>query len=157
MKTVNIIAIAITVIFVAVIFFYIDKVWSARMADWTLDYDDYLYWDSQRRAPAVTREAGFVTLLFFLFYVFVNISNMVRVKTVTTKVLSIIGISFNGIILIWCGLMISTPTHLSFDEVSGAWFVFAMIMLAFSIVYLVQSLKKPKSPLSDPEVIDDIL
>ena len=162
MKTINIIAISATVIFIAVIVYYIDQAETARLLDWGFtdwggaDFD-YNAWEANRRAPGVTFEAGLVMALFILFYIYVNISNMVKVKTISTKVLSIIGISFTGIIFLWDLAMLSSPASISFGEASGAFGVFALIMLAFTIVFLVQSIKDPDDKIDDPDVIDDIV
>lgn len=157
MKNLNIISIGITVIFIAVIFYYLDATLQARSRDWMMMDLDYYSWDATREAPKITFQAGLVTLLFFLFYVFINISNMVKIKTKTTRVLSIIGISLNGIIILWDFVMISSPSHISFDEVAGAWLIFAVIILAFSIVFLVQSTRKIEGRRLNPEVIDDMV
>ena len=161
MKAVNIIALSITVIFIAVIIHYVDACATARYYDWSaMDYSDNIDWDAweaQRQAPLITKEAGFVSLFFFLFYIYLNIANMLKVKTVTTKVLGIIGISFTGLIFLWNLLMISSPNSISFDEVSGGWAVYVAIMLAFSIVFLVQSYKKTGDYKEDSEVLDDIV
>lgn len=135
--------------------YYIDEVSSARWRsyDW-YDYGPTYYGPSPEE---LTRQGGLVMLLFTLYMVFTNLSNMIKVKTMTSKVLSIIGISFNGIVFIVNLLMIVVARDMHFDESTGPmWALFAPIMLAFSIVYLVQASKKAPSQLSE-ETLDDIL
>ena len=84
--------------------------------------------------------------------------NLVKVKTATSKVLSIIGLSITVLAIAWDGLMISSPSHISYDEVGPAWIVYGLIALAFAIVHLVQSVKygKKKKQNSNDMVIDDL-
>ena len=70
-----------------------------------------------------------------------NLIGLIKVKTKTSKVLSIIGLSFSAIILFWDFGVMASPGAMSFDEVSPAWIFFALTMLAFAIIGLVQSVR----------------
>ena len=162
MKAINIIGIPATVVVFILSFYYMEETRSARWAYW-----DYMYpYDGStpsygfygQSPEALTREGGLVLLLFTLFFIWVNIGNLVKVKTMTTKVLSIIGMSLNGIVFIVNALMIAFAHDMNLDESTGPlWIIFAPIMLAFSIVYLVQSTRKPGVHKSRNDTLDDII
>ncbi|MBL4862900.1 MAG: hypothetical protein JKY09_07790 [Crocinitomicaceae bacterium] len=57
------------------------------------------------------------------------------------KVFGIMGLCISGIFLLWnFGVMVS-PGALSFDEVAPGWILYCFIMLAFTIVGLIQSVR----------------
>lgn len=151
MKALNIIGIVFSVLLIGVAGYYIDEVSSARYLSY---YSDYSYGSS---SSSITEEGGVTTMIFFLFFVFLFIMNMVKVKTTSSKVFSIIGLSLTVLAMAWDGLMISSPSHISYDEVGPAWIIYGLITLAFTIVHLVQSVKygrKLKQPQSDT-ILDD--
>lgn len=142
-------ALVLTLIFIVVSFIYIEKVHSARMDALynSLSYDSYdsygssSYYDSNRDNE-MTQEIGFISLFFFFVYLAVEILTFVKLKTKTMKVLTIIGISFTGIMLAWNALMISSPGGVSFDEVGPVWVLFGIIQLAFCIVGVIHAFRK---------------
>lgn len=138
----------LTLVFIIVSFIYIEKVHSARMDALfsSLSYDSYnsygsSYYDSGRD-DKMTQEMGLISLFFFLVYITVEILTFVKLKTKTMKVLTIIGISFTGIMLAWDALMISSPGGISFDEVGPVWVLFGIIQLAFCVVGVVHAFRK---------------
>jgi hypothetical protein len=141
MKAFNIIGIVLVIILVIVCGYYIEEVSSARWRSYDF-YDfggSYNYYG--RSAADLTMEAGLIMLIFVLIYAGLYISNIVKVKTTTTKVLTIIGMSFTFIMLCWTGLMLSSPGGISFDEVGPVYILWGIINLAFTIVLLVQAVK----------------
>ena len=98
-------------------------------------------------------------LIITLFMIFQNIFNIAKVKTITSKVLGIIGLSLLGLALLFNLLMLSSPRGVSFDEGGQIWMLVGLLMLAFSIVFLVQSVNyhKKMNGQIDSEVIDDIV
>ena len=159
MRAINIIGIVASVAAFLVAIYYIEETSSARWRsyDFYWDYDnDYSY--TGPSAADVTIEGGLFSLLFTLYFVMVNIVNLIKIKTMTTKVLSIIGISLNGILLIvnLVSIVFSHDAH--YDESTGpAWILFSPIILGFSIVYLVQSVKWPKPVMVSQKTLDDII
>lgn len=148
-KAIFIIGIVLAFIFIGVCGYYAEEVSSARFEYLfsSYNYSDYSYsgyssYDSSYRD--LTSEAGLWSLLFILFFVAMNLVGLIKVKTKTSKVLSIIGLSFSGILLFWDFAVIASPGAMSFDEVSPAWIFFALTMLAFAIIGLVQSLRFEK-------------
>jgi hypothetical protein len=149
MRAFYITAVVLTLVFIIVSLVYMERVHSARMASYYNTYDSYdSYGGSSYNYSLydydndITQEMGFISVFFFLVYLTVEILTFVKIKTRTMKVLTIIGISFTGIMLLWDALMISSPGGISFDEVGPAWILFGIIQLAFCIVGMVHAFKK---------------
>lgn len=142
-QVVNIVGLAFTVIFAIVIFYYAEEVSDAKMDSFlnslSSSYSDigYSFSDSYLD-DELTEEAGWISLIFIAFFTFQFIFNLMKVKTKTSKIISIIGISLSGIWLAWDLLMISSPGALSFDEIGPGFLFYALAVLAFSIVGLIQ-------------------
>lgn len=141
-KALYIIGIVFAIIFLIVVGYYTNEVSKARITSLfnSLSYYEYDIGIS-RSASKLTIQAGMWSLVFFLFYIAMDILGLVKVKTRTSKVFSIIGLSFSGIFLLWNFAMLSSPGGISFNEVSPGWVIYCLIMLAFSIVGLVQSVR----------------
>ncbi len=159
MKAINILGIILSIAVFIVCFHYSEETRQARWASW-----DYYYPDVSNSAyygpspDQVTREGGLVAMAFTLFFVMSNISNLMRVKTITTKVLSIIGLSLTGIVFIVNLLMIVMAHDMHFDESTGAmWLLLSPVMLAFSIVFFVQTVLKKSGPSTNQNTLDDII
>lgn len=145
----NIIGIVLSFVLAFVTIYYATE---ASMAWW----DDY---GPSRKE--LTVEGGSISLVLILFFVALNIINLVAVKTMTSKVMGIIGISLTGIILLLNVLMLIEPRNISIDEMGIATFFYCFIALAWSIVGLVQAviyLKRGKQQKEEfnEMVIDDL-
>lgn len=148
MKTaINITGIAFSIIFGIVILYYIGLVHDARMESLFSSINSYSsspystytpYSSSSDSASSLTEEGGLICLAFFLFFLFTNIFNLIKVKTKTNKVISIIGLSLTGIFTLWNLLMITDSGALSFDEVGVAFLLYCFVLLAFAIISTVQ-------------------
>ena len=117
--------------------------------DWSLGY---------ARAADITMEAATIAFVFTLFYTFAAIFNLVKVKTTTTKVLAIILISLQAILILVNLTMLAEPSSVSWDEGGGFFILYALIYLAFFIVFLVQvsvAERKTKTPVVESQVLDD--
>lgn len=143
-------------IVLAVVFFILSGYYSGEVSDARFDalfssydysYSSYSSYSYNGSASDITVEAGVWSLVFILFFIAMNLVGLIKVKTKTSKVLTIIGLSFSGILLFWDFAMIASPGSISFDEVSPAWVFFILMMLAFSIVGLVQSIRFSKKEL----------
>ena len=153
-----IVGIVFSVIFMFVTSYYAEEVQSARWSAWdsysysSYDYDSYSYPSynsySYDNSDDLTMEAGLWSLFFFLCFITIDILGLMKVKTKTMKVLGIIGLCFSGIFLLWNFLVIFDPGAISFDEVAPAWILYCLIMLAFTIVGLIQSVRYYKQQLS---------
>lgn len=157
MKALNIIGIVLAVAVMPVCIFYVEETSSARWAAY--DFFDSFSTYYGPSAREITQEAGAICMLFTLFFIFQLISNLVKVKTTTTKVLAIIGVSLVGIGFLFNLGMLADPGGISFDEGGQIWVLMGLLMLAFSIVFLVQSInvKKPAIGSNNQEIIDDII
>ncbi|MDB4515984.1 hypothetical protein N9089_00125 [Crocinitomicaceae bacterium] len=124
--------------------YYISEINDARYQEFfdmmQSDYN-YGYYGLSTVASDLTMEIASISLVFFLFYIASDLLGLIKIKTTTTKVFSIIGLSITFIFLLWDFAVLSSPSAMSFDEVGIAWLLYAIIMLAFSIVGLVQSIR----------------
>ena len=151
-KVLFIIGIVFSVIFIFITGYYAEEVSNARFdylfgsySSYSYDsYNSYSSYDTGDSYRSLTSEAALWSLLFILYFVAMNLIGLIKVKTKTTKVLSIIGLSFGGIILLWNFGVMSSPGSMSFDEVAPAWIFFGLMMLAFSIIMLIQSIRFAK-------------
>ena len=142
-------AIVITLGFLVADVYYMEEVSSARYSSYNSDYynysDPYGYSDYSSYGGSdddeMTVEAGLVTMAFFLVYIVLFVLSLIKVKTKTMKVFSIIGLSLTGIMAIWDALMISSPGGISFDEVGGGWLFFGVVMIAFTIIGTIHAFK----------------
>ncbi len=153
MKAVNIIGLVLVVVFFFVIGVYVNEVSSARWDDYS--FDSYSLFSS--RAADLTMEAASIMLVFVLFFIGAMIGNLVKVKTTTSKVMAIIGLSFSLLILLVTFVVLSSPSSLTFDESGGFHIIYGVICLAFFIVFLVQSVTYQKRSKLKPnsQVLDD--
>ena len=134
----HIIGIFLSGIFIGVIVYFSEEVAAAR---WDYLYNDWggslLRQASNHKNLTIT--ASLWSLVFFLVSIGLQVWGLVKVKTVTTKVVSIIGLSVSLLFILWDFMVIANPGSISFDEVSPGWIFYALIWMAFMIVGLVQS------------------
>lgn len=152
-KVLYIIGIVFSIIFIVISGYYSELVSDARFdalfSSYNYSYDNYSSYSYNGSASDLTVEAAAWSLLFILFFLAMHLVGLIKVKTKTSKVLSIIGLSFGGILLFWDFAVMASPGSLSFNEVSPAWAFFGLMMLAFAIIGLVQSIRyanKMKQP-----------
>ena len=157
MRGLNIIGIIISILLFPLVIYYIEEVNTARWRSWDIWDTGFSY--TGPSAADLTFEGALFLLGITLFMVFQNIFNIVKVKTMTAKVLGIIGVSLIGLALLYNLLMLAEPRNVSFTEGGPLWLIVGLLMLAFSIVFLVQSViwHKKKNAKDETEVIDDIV
>lgn len=149
-KAFYIAGIVLSVIFFFVCAHYITEVDYARFKDFqyyldSLDSYNYVSYSSiSTEVSDLTMEAGTISLLFFAAFIAIDILGLIKVKTKTTKVFSIIGLSITFIFILWDFAVLSSPSALAFDEVGAAWLLYCFVMLAFCIVGTVQSFRYSK-------------
>lgn len=157
MKAINIIGIVLGIAVVPIAIYYLEETSRARWASWDFfnEYSSY----SGPTAAEVSLEAGSVCMLFGLFFIYQCITNMVKVKTMTTKVMSIICLSLIGLAFLFNLVFILSDGGATFDEGGQIWMIAGVIMLAFSIVFLVQSIQfaNKDEKVQSAEIIDDIV
>jgi hypothetical protein len=140
MKIMNIIGLVLVVIAFTVIGYYINEVNEASWRYWSnYDYDSYNY--SYPGYSSTTTEAALAMIPFTVFFIFAYIWNMIKVKTMTTRVMSIIGLSFSLLIVLVNLAVLASPGALDFTESGGFFLIYHIINLAFFIVLLVQSVR----------------
>ncbi len=152
-KAFYIVGIVFSVVFIFLGAFYMDEISSAERRDYyTNDYSygsyDYIYdsynYSYSNEADDLTFEIAVISMFFFLLFLAVDLLGLIKVKTRTTKVLSIIGISLSGIFLLWNFALMASGGGISYDEVYPAYVLYSLVILAFSIVGLVQSVRYAK-------------
>lgn len=139
-----IVGIVFSVFFMFITSYYAEEVRSARMYDLFSDFNSYDYntyssYFSSGLDESYTSEAALWSLFFFLSFITIDLLGLIKVKTTTVKVTSIIGLSLSAIFLLWNFAVLSSPGSMSFDEVAPGWIFYSMVMLAFTIVGVVQS------------------
>jgi len=148
MRVFYLIAITLTIGFFVADFYYAEEVSHARYSSYDGMYNSsdpygsgYNSYDYSKDVD-LTVEAGFVTMGFFLMCVVLYILSLVKIKTTTMKVFSIIGLSLTGIMILWDGVMIASPSGISFNEVVPGWIFFGVAMIAFMIIGTIHAFKK---------------
>lgn len=147
MRVLYLIALVLTLGFMVADAYYVEEVSSARWSSY-YSYDDYSYDDygynsyDSGRDDELTIEAGIMSMIVFFFFIALYVLSLIKIKTITMKVFSIIGLSLTGIFLVWDALMMSSPGGISFDEVGPFFVIFGITMLAFSIIGTVHAFKK---------------
>ena len=147
MKAVYIVGIVLAFIFLFVIGFFVAEVESARfMSYYSYDYSNpYSNYNSYADYGADDTFLGaIVSFFFFAFFILAGIMGLIKTKTKTNKVISIIGLSLSGIFFLWNLLVMVDPGALSYDEVGGGYVFYDLVMLAFMIVGLVQAVRYSK-------------
>lgn len=148
-----IVGIVFSVVFLFVCAYYVGEVSSARSMAFINSMSSYNSYDpyyslysaaSDEAAADLTTEAGLISVFFFLYFIFADLMGLLKVKTKTIRVFSIIGLSLGAIFLLWDVLMMSSPSSMSFDEIGAGFVFYALIALAFSIVGLIQSVRFAK-------------
>ena len=157
MKAINIIGIILSVAILPVCVYYLEETSHARRASWDFfnEYSNY----TGPSAAQVSLEAGLICALFGGYFIYQIIMNLVKVKTMTSKVMSIIAISLIGLAFLINLIFIVSDGGATYDEGGQIWVIAGIIMLAFSIVFLVQSVMfaKKDSKTQNAEIIDDII
>ena len=133
--------IVLSVVFIATCGYYANEISNARIVAVIEAFASESLMSFTSDYSELTQEAALVSLLFLAAFLVIDIAGLIQVKTTTTRVLSIIGLSFTGIMLLWDLLVLSSPSAISFDEVAAGFCLYALVVLAFSIVGLVQSVR----------------
>lgn len=111
--------------------------------DYSSDYSSGSFYSSNydEEADSATQTGGVISVLFMILCAAVFLLALVRIRTQTMKVLSIIGLSVSGLFMLWAFLPMSSPGGVSFDEV-GLFFAAAGIaLLGLQVVGIVQAFR----------------
>lgn len=150
MRILHLIGLVASVGLVVATIYYANEVADARFDSYMQMYSDYSYddpyssysYDSYDRDNEITEEAGVTTIIFFVFFLALYVLSLMKIKTTTVKVFSIIVMSITAIMIAWALMMVSSPGGISFDEVGIAWLAYAALVLASGIVGTVHAFKK---------------
>jgi hypothetical protein len=150
MRAFYLVAIVFSLIFCVVAFTFAAKVSSDRFAsfmsdlstDYSSDYGSYnSYSYDDYGAESDTRTGAILSILFLVVFETVFLLGLLKVKTKTVKVTSIIGLSLNFIFLIWAVMVMGNPGSMSFDEVGAGFGLYALVPLAFSIIGVIHAFR----------------
>jgi len=102
---------------------------------------DYSYEDYYAEAESGTRMGGIVSVFYMLISAAVFVLALMKIKTKTMKVISIIGLSLSGLFLLWGMLPVASPSGVSFDEIGAAFILAAVALLGLHIVGMIHAFK----------------
>ncbi len=161
-KAFYIVGIVFGFIFMCVTGYFMAEVAVARSMEFISSMNSYSTYSSYSSvysgfAESATSTAAMVSIFFFLLFITVDLLGLMKVKTKVVKVFAIIGLSLSGIMLLWDILVLADPGAISFDEVGGAFIFYSLIVIAFSIVGLVQSIRFSKGPQQHVQLEKDLL
>lgn len=150
MRAFFIAACVLSLIYVVATVAIAEEVREARWSSWSepdYSYDtdyydyDYSYSDYSEDADDATRMGGIVSVLYMGLCVTAFLLALMKIKTQTMKVISIIGLSIAGLFLLWAMLPLASPGSVSFDEVAPAFMLGGIALLALHIVGIVHAFK----------------
>lgn len=117
-------------------------------------YDDYSYDDSYYSSSSYTysdtyddiaeegtQTGGVISVVFMLLSAVVFLLALMKIKTKTMKVISIIGLSLSGLFLLWGFLPMTSPSGVSFDEVGPAFGLAGIALLGLDVVGIIHAFK----------------
>jgi len=157
MKKVYILGIILSVVFGVLIFLFADEVHSLRYQMYDeMMYGNYLG-DAYFEMYDATQRAALCALPFITFYILAFSFTFKYIKRTTAKVISIIGVSIAGLILLITLVPAIDPGGVSFDEIGPLLLIFILVMLAFSIVNLVQAVRNNAPTKTIQQTTDDII
>lgn len=149
MRAFFIVAVVLSLIYIVVAAGIAGQVESAR---WSNDYysygydgyDDYYGYDNyeyEDEADEYTRMGGIVSLFYMLISATAFVLALLKIKTKTMKVISIIGLSLAGLFVLWSMLPLMSPGNISFDEIAPAFVLTGIALLGLHIVGVVHAFK----------------
>ncbi|MFT4602119.1 MAG: hypothetical protein ACI857_002305 [Arenicella sp.] len=148
MKAINIIGLCLAVIIMPVCVYFVIECERAGWSYWS----DYSYGPS--RADVTLQGAG-ISIFIVGFFLFQSIANLVKVKTTSSKVIGIISIVFMGIFFFINLAMVGSGGGATYDEGGAFNFIAGLMMIAFSIVFLVQTINYEKKLAKSADIVDD--
>lgn len=150
MRAFFIAACVLTLIYIVASIAIADEVRSARWSSYDYSYDSYdsygydsysYYDDYEDDADDYTRMGGIVSVFYMLISAGAFVLALMKIKTQTMKVISIIGVSIAGLFFLWSMLPLASPDSISFDEIAPAFVFAAMALLGLHIVGIVHAFK----------------
>lgn len=150
MRAFFITACVLTLIYIVASVAIADEVRSARWSSYDYSYDSYdsygydsysYYDDYDNDADDYTRVGGIVSVFYMLISAGAFVLALMKIKTQTMKVISIIGVSIAGLFFLWSMLPLTSPSGVSFEEVAPAFVFAAMALLGLHIVGIVHAFK----------------
>ncbi len=152
MRALYIVALVLGLAFVITTIAFAAEVSNQRTAAMFNDLDRYLDDYSEgysygmsdsgyEEAEGTTQTAAIVTVVFLVFFEVLFVLSLMKIKTKTMKVLSIIGLALTAIMLIWAVLPAASPGSVSFDEVGLGFAAFGFVLITFSIIGTIHAFK----------------
>lgn len=159
MKVLYIIALILTVVFGAVNIYFIieyqeaysDYIWSS-FSSYDYGYYDYGFAEMHE----ITFNAALVSIVFMAFFILTFSLTLGKIKRMTAKVISIIGLSLTGLFFLLTFVPLSNPGGASWNEFGPVLLLLNLVLLAFNIVNLVQAVRN-NAPISNQSTVDDLI
>jgi hypothetical protein len=114
---------------------------ASEKRNYSYNYEQYEYDFGKPRHVESTEIAVGISFVYFLLCFALYIFTLVAVKTTVARIFGIIGLSLTFIMTVWGVIVAGNPSSITFDEVGGAWVLYALITLAIAIIGTVQSFK----------------
>ena len=155
MKALYILALVIATVFGITIFYFLGSVYALRRHMYT-NWDASAFDRYYAEVVELTLQGAIVSIIFLVFFVVLFSFSIRLIKRTTAKVISIIGLSLTGLVLLLTILPTIDPRKISFDEFGPVLFLFDLVLIAFCIVNLVQAMKTVAPKKMNEQTIDDI-
>ncbi len=156
MKKINTVGILSALIMGVVAVYFTEEVKTERWGGFMNDFMNYS--DSsviyENKADELSMQAAGIMLLLTGYFIFGFIRNLMKIKTMTTRVISIVGLSFTLIAFLFGLVSILDPAGASFDETGPVFIGYGILCLAFFVVLFIQASRQEIQ--RDPTVLDDL-
>ena len=113
------ISMALSVVFTALVAYYYNEVDEARLTEMMDIIGGVTTYTSGGQSENLTEEIALLSLLFI--GAFIALDYLKMKSSAEHKKFAIVGLFLSVVLLVWDLLVLSSPGHMSFDEVAPAW------------------------------------
>ena len=126
------ITIALSVVFTALVAYYYNEVDEARLHEMMDIIGGVTTYTSGGQSENLTEEIAILSLFFI--GAFMTLDYLKMKNSNDHKKFAIVGMFLSVVLLAWDMLVLSSPGHMSFDEVAPAWGVYGLTMFIFALM-----------------------
>jgi len=124
--------IALSVVFTALVAYYYNEVDEARLTEMMDIIGGVTTYTSGGQSENLTEEIAILSLFFIGAFMVLDYLKMK--KSVLHKRRAFIGLFLSVVLLVWDLGVLSSPGHMSFDEVAPAWGVYGLSMFMLALM-----------------------
>jgi len=124
------ISMALSVVFTALVAYYYNEVDEARLTEMMDIIGGVTTYTSGGQSENLTEEIALLSLLFI--GAFIALDYLKMKSSAEHKKFAIVGLFLSVVLLVWDLLVLSSPGHMSFDEVAPAWGLYGLTMFIFA-------------------------